>query len=133
MKKIIILSFIFLFFAGINNNANAQKEPAHTWLKITYDWHCTQNPNADLTVDFDGTDQYNQHQTYNYVGTVGSDQTKIITPIPWIRYKSVTVDISVNGNFAWARKTVNVSAEPYIYEIPVTLDIYDEPPMQPGW
>ena len=84
-------------------------------------------------MDFDGIDQDGYPKTFHYVGTVGSDPTKIITPIPWIRYKSVTVEINVRDNFTWASKTVHASDYPYIYEIPVTLDIYSGPPQNPGW
>ena len=119
---------MFLFFAGINNNANAQKEPPITMLHISYVWHCAQPSDILLGVHFNGNTQNNGYQSHYY-------QFDELQPVvnSHEKYTNVTVDVDVRGNFAFGHVTKTVSEFPYVQRIDVTVDIYDSPQMVPGW
>ena len=125
MKKFIILSFMFLFFAGISNNATAQKYYTTT-IVVNYVWHCTPNPDAKVYANLDG---------YIVQGPLVHEhiQTGLNDILSGYSFKNVTVTIDVSGNFAWGHVTKTYSENPYIQYMYVTVDIYDGPQQTPGW
>ena len=123
MKKFIILSFMFLFFAGINNNANAQTYYTTT-VVVDYVWHCTPNPDAKVYANLDGHDVWDELR-HEHI------QTGLNDICSGYSFKDLTVTIDVSGNFAWAHVTETKSEIPYIRYMYVTVDIYDGPPQTP--
>ncbi|RLD55798.1 MAG: hypothetical protein DRJ01_16160 [Bacteroidetes bacterium] len=125
MKKIIILSFIFLFFAGINNNANAQKENPKT---VIHTYLCkTENRsinNGELKVTHSGMDKNSNWNAGGHSYNT-EDGTYAYTTRTYFPYTYIATSASVSGSNSDGRFSGTVYKEsPFGTQLIYDVDLY---------